>query len=64
MPTSKSKPDLHYACKGGCGRTLTYVRKQRGGRRRVWCPDCYTDKRNAEKRKGGHRYDGGGGKCR
>ncbi len=56
MPTSKSKPDLKYPCKGGCGKTLTYVRKQRGGRQRVWCPECRTKKENARRRKGGDMY--------
>lgn len=58
MPTSKSKPDLVYPCKGGCGEMLTYVRKQRGGTKKLRCKPCYRKYVNAKRRKGGAWYRG------
>lgn len=61
MPTSKSKPDLHYPCRGaakGCLETLTYVRKQHGGAKPVWCKECFAERNRARKRKGSPGYRG------
>lgn len=64
MATSKSLPEVkQYPCLGGCGRTLTYRRKQHAGRMAVWCPDCYAERRRQKKRKGGPWFTGAGGKA-